>query len=66
MPTCPAFSSVGVPGPLAGRESAPSVALYILKTKKERKKMLFRLICSEITFTSTKILHLHVHRWENI
>lgn len=29
MPTCPAFSSVGVPGPLAGRESAPSVALYI-------------------------------------
>lgn len=29
MPTCPAFSSVGVPGPLAGRESAPSVALFI-------------------------------------
>lgn len=29
MPTCPAFSSVGVPGPLAGRESAPSVALHI-------------------------------------
>lgn len=29
MPTCPAFSSDGVPGPLAGRESAPSVALYI-------------------------------------
>lgn len=27
MPTWPAFSSVGVPGPLAGRESAPSVAL---------------------------------------
>lgn len=27
MPTWPAFSSDGVPGPLAGRESAPSVAL---------------------------------------
>lgn len=27
MPTWPPFSSVGVPGPLAGRESAPSVAL---------------------------------------
>lgn len=30
MPTCPAFSSVGVPGPLAGRESAPSVALHLI------------------------------------
>lgn len=28
MPTWPPFSSVGVPGPLAGRESAPSVALH--------------------------------------
>lgn len=29
MPTCPAFSSDGVPGPLPGPESAPSVALYV-------------------------------------
>lgn len=28
MPTCPAFSSDGVPGPDCGAESAPSVALY--------------------------------------
>lgn len=27
IPTCPAFSSVGVPGPDPGAESAPSVAL---------------------------------------
>lgn len=44
MPTCPPFSSVGVPGPLAGRESAPSVALNIFNNtyegngKKNKKK----------------------------
>ena len=36
MPTCPPFSSDGVPGPLAGRESAPSVALNIFNNKYER------------------------------
>lgn len=38
MPTWPPFSSVGVPGPLAGRESAPSVALYIINAKRKRSK----------------------------
>lgn len=38
MPTWPAFSSEGVPGPEAGRESAPSVALNILLLKKENKR----------------------------
>lgn len=38
MPTCPAFSSVGVPGPDAGRESAPSVALHYVKRQKVGNK----------------------------
>lgn len=38
MPTCPPFSSDGVPGPLAGRESAPSVALNIFTIFKERER----------------------------
>lgn len=44
MPTCPAFSSDGVPGPLAGRESAPSVALFMHYVQ-------FNFVTSKIEYT---------------
>lgn len=70
MPTCPAFSSVGVPAPLAGCESAPSVALYshhnLIDEIEEKKNsveekigLIFSFFWKKINSKTTQVLYQH-------
>lgn len=64
IPTWPAFSSDGVPGPDAGRESAPSVALhhvnYREKTYSKGRKKLIESFITVVVVSKPQLIKLDI------